>query len=72
MYVLNKENIYGMWWKRKWLSAYTMELLIVHGLSQIRTQLVDLSTKGMTYGSSIIPTVHFEPPKENLYKKQIT
>ena len=25
---------------------------------------MNLSTKDMTYGPSIIPTIHFEPPKE--------
>jgi hypothetical protein len=34
------------------------------GLSQIRTQYNNLSTKDTTYGPSIIPTTHFEPPKE--------
>ena len=35
------------------------------GLSQIRTQYKILSTKDMAYGlSTIIPTTHFEPPKE--------
>ena len=36
------------------------------GLSQIRTwYITNLSTKDMTYGPSIIPTIHFEPPKED-------
>ena len=35
--------------------------------------IINLSTKDMTYGPSIIPAIHFEPPKEeNLYKEQIS
>ena len=26
--------------------------------------IINLSTKDITYGPSIIPTIHFEPPKE--------
>ena len=43
------------------------------GLSEIRTQYNNLSTKDMTYSPSIIPTIHFEPHKEeNLSTKDMT
>ena len=38
-----------------------------------RDTVITLYTKDMTYGPSIIPTIHFEPPKEeNLYIEQVS
>ena len=45
-------------------SMFTVKPHADSGLSQIRTQYKNLSTKDTTYGSGVIPTIHFEPPKE--------
>ena len=41
----------------------TVEPLIVDS-PKYGHSIINLSTKDMTYSPSIIPTIHFEPPKE--------